>query len=53
MLIMMLKSTRKDPCESPYTAQEAERKMGIVARDEIVANVRRAVLSTEGLPVFW
>ena len=49
----MLKSIRKDPRESPYTAQEPAIKMGILAREDILDNVRREVLSTEGFPVFW
>ena len=51
--MMMLMSIWKDPCASPYTAQEAARKSGIVANEEMLDNVRRECLSMEGFPVFW
>ena len=53
LLMMMLMSIWKDPCVSPYTAQEAARNRGIVAMEEMHDNVSSEGLSTEGFPVFW
>ena len=53
LFMMMLMSIWKDPCASPYTAQEAARKRGIVAIEEMLDNVSSEGLSTEGCPVFW